>query len=52
VLYEAPLDALIQADYAPVAHKTLIATKPGVKHFIMYDGPKAFDAAVDGFLTS
>jgi len=52
VLYEAPLDALIQADYAPVAHKTLIATKPGVKHFIMYDDPKAFDAAVDGFLTS
>ena len=50
VIYEAPLAPLITADYAPVPHKTLIAAKPGAKHFLMYDDPVGFDAALDAFL--
>jgi pimeloyl-ACP methyl ester carboxylesterase len=50
VIYEAPLANLIQADYAPVPNKILIAAAPGAKHFIMFDDPAGFDAAVDGFL--
>ena len=50
VIYEAPLGPLMQADYAPVKTKTLIAAVPGAKHFIMYDDPTGFDAALDGFL--
>jgi len=50
VIYEAPLANLIKADYSPVANKTLIAAAPNAKHFIMFDDPAGFDAAVDGFL--
>ena len=52
VIYEAPLAALIQADYAPVPHKTLIAAAPAAKHFLMFDDPAGFDAALDTFLKS
>jgi pimeloyl-ACP methyl ester carboxylesterase len=50
VLYEAPLDALIKADYAPLKNKTLVMAPAGAKHFIMFDDPKGFDAALDAFL--
>jgi pimeloyl-ACP methyl ester carboxylesterase len=50
VIYEAPLAKLMQADYGPVQAKTLIAAAPDAKHFIMFDDPTGFDAAVDGFL--
>jgi pimeloyl-ACP methyl ester carboxylesterase len=50
VIYEAPLAELFAADYAPVKTKTLVAAAPGAKHFIMYDDPAGFDAALDGFL--
>ena len=50
VIYEGAVAALIAADYAPVSRKTLIAAKPGALHFIMYDDPAGFDAALDGFL--
>jgi pimeloyl-ACP methyl ester carboxylesterase len=50
VIYEAPLAKLIQADYAPVPNKTLTVAAPSAKHFIMFDDPAGFDAAVDGFL--
>jgi pimeloyl-[acyl-carrier protein] methyl ester esterase len=50
VIYEAPLKALITADYAPVKDATLVAAAPAAKHFIMYDDPQGFDAALDAFL--
>jgi pimeloyl-ACP methyl ester carboxylesterase len=50
VIYESQLASLVQADYAPVPNKTLIAAAPSAKHFIMFDDPNGFDAAVDGFL--
>ncbi len=50
VIYEAPLKALVDADYAPVKRKTLVSAAPDAKHFIMYDDPKGFDAALDVFL--
>ena len=50
VIYEAPLKALIEADYAPVKRKTLVSAAPGAKHFIMYDDAAGFDAALDAFL--
>jgi len=50
VIYEAQLANLIQADYGPVPNKTLIPAAPNAKHFIMFDDPAGFDAAVDGFL--
>ena len=52
VIYEAPLAALVQADYAPVHQKTLIAAAPTAKHFLMFDDPAGFDAALDTFLKS
>ena len=50
VIYEAPLKALIEADYGPAKTKTLISAAPAAKHFIMYDDPSGFDAALDAFL--
>jgi pimeloyl-ACP methyl ester carboxylesterase len=50
VIYEAPIAKLVEADYGPVPNKTLIAAAPTAKHFIMFDDPAGFDAAVDGFL--
>ena len=52
VIYEAALEALIKADYAPAPRKTLVSAAPGAKHFIMYDDPKTFDATLDAFLRS
>lgn len=50
VIYETPLEPMIQTGYAALPDKVLIAAKPGVKHFIMYDDPAGFDAALDAFL--
>lgn len=50
VIYEADLGPFVQSGYAALQNKTLVAVKPGVKHFIMYDDPQAFDAALDAFL--
>lgn len=50
VIYEAPLKSLVEKDYAPLKHGTLIAEPAGVKHFVMYDDPAGFDKAVDQFL--
>lgn len=50
VIYEKSLEPLMQADYASVKGATLIAAAPGAKHFIMYDDPSDFDAALDAFL--
>ena len=52
VFYEAALEPLITADYAPAPRKTLVSGAPGAKHFLMYDDPKGFDAALDAFLRS
>ncbi len=51
VIYEAPLKALVEGDYAPVKRKTLVSAAPGAKHFVMYDDPQGFDAALDAFLS-
>ena len=50
VIYEAALDPLMQGDYAAVRNKTLVAAAPNAKHFLMYDDPAGFDAALDAFL--
>lgn len=50
VYYEASLAPLITADYAPVPHATLVAAAPGARHFVMYDDPQGFNAALDRFL--
>ena len=50
VIYDANLAKLFVTDYAPVKTKTLIAAAPGAKHFIMYDAPTGFEAALDAFL--
>ena len=50
VIYEAPLKPLMEADYAAVPRKTLVSAAPGAKHFLMYDDPAGFDAALDGVL--
>ncbi len=52
VFYEAPLKTLMEADYAPLKQKTLVMAAPGAKHFVMYDDPKGFDAALDAFLAN
>ncbi len=49
VLYETPLEPMIQSGYAPLGPKTLVAV-PDAKHFIMYDQPARFEAEVDAFL--
>lgn len=49
VLYETVLNPMVQAGYASLGSKTLVAV-PNSKHFIMYDQPARFDAEVDGFL--
>ena len=50
VIYEASLAPLMQADYAAVPRKTLVAAAPRARHFLMDDDPKGFDAALDAFL--
>ena len=49
VLYETPLEPMIQSGYAPLGPKTLVAV-PDAKHFIMFDQPARFEAEVDAFL--
>jgi pimeloyl-ACP methyl ester carboxylesterase len=42
-------EAAIKAAYAPMPHVTLVRMD-GSRHFIMYDQPAKFDAALEGFL--
>jgi pimeloyl-ACP methyl ester carboxylesterase len=60
VLYEYPTNGAeaagagkyeegIKADYKPMPHVTLVKMD-GARHFIMYDEPAQFDAAMEGFL--
>ena len=50
VIYELSLKPLVDPDYGPLKHGTLIPEVAGVKHFVMYDDPKGFDKALDEFL--
>jgi pimeloyl-[acyl-carrier protein] methyl ester esterase len=49
VLYETPLAGMVTSGYAALPTATLVEI-PGAKHFIMYDQPAKFDAALDRFL--
>jgi pimeloyl-ACP methyl ester carboxylesterase len=45
----AAYEAAMKAGYAPMPHVTLVRVD-GSRHFIMYDQPVKFDAALEGFL--
>jgi pimeloyl-ACP methyl ester carboxylesterase len=45
----AAFEAAMKAGYAPMPHVTLVRVD-GSKHFIMYDQPAKFDAALEAFL--
>jgi pimeloyl-ACP methyl ester carboxylesterase len=45
----ATYEASMKAGYGPMPHVTLVRVD-GSRHFIMYDQPGRFDAAVEGFL--
>jgi len=45
----AAYEAAMKAGYAPMPHVTLVRVD-GSRHFIMYDQPAKFDAALEGFL--
>lgn len=49
VLHETVLGDAVKAGYAALPAGTLVEV-PGAKHFIMYDQPARFDAALDQFL--
>jgi pimeloyl-[acyl-carrier protein] methyl ester esterase len=49
VLYESAIGDAVKAGYAALRSGTLVEI-PGAKHFIMYDQPAPFDAALDRFL--
>lgn len=49
VLYETALGETVKAGYGALPAGTLVEV-PGAKHFIMYDQPARFDAALDQFL--
>jgi pimeloyl-[acyl-carrier protein] methyl ester esterase len=49
VLYETALGDVVKVGYAALPAGTLVEV-PGAKHFIMYDQPARFDAALDQFL--
>ena len=49
VLYETALGDAVKSGYAALPAGTLVEV-PGAKHFIMYDQPALFDAALDRFL--
>ena len=49
VLYETPLGDAVKSGYATLPAGTLVEV-PGARHFIMYDQPARFDAALDQFL--
>jgi len=49
VLHETPLADMVKAGYAALPAGTLVEV-PGARHFIMYDQPTRFDAALDLFL--
>jgi pimeloyl-[acyl-carrier protein] methyl ester esterase len=51
VLYEPSLEPMVKTGYAALPNKTLTVV-PGALHFIMYDQPAAFDAAVAAFLAA
>ncbi len=45
----AAYEAIVQAAYKTMPHVTLVRIEDS-RHFIMYDQPEKFDAAVEGFL--
>jgi pimeloyl-ACP methyl ester carboxylesterase len=45
----AAYEAMVKAGYGPMPHVTLTRVE-GSRHFIMYDQPAKFDAALEGFL--
>jgi pimeloyl-ACP methyl ester carboxylesterase len=45
----APWDALYNSQFAPLPHKTLVRVDDS-RHFVMFDQPARFDAALDAFL--
>jgi pimeloyl-ACP methyl ester carboxylesterase len=45
----AAYEAMVKAGYGPMPHVTLMRVE-GSRHFIMYDQPAKFDAALEGFL--
>ena len=51
VLYETALSSLVKTGYAALPAGTLVEV-PNAKHFLMYDQPAAFDAALDRFLAA
>ncbi len=50
VLYETALGNAVKVGYAALPNPTLVDV-PGAKHFLMYDQPAPFDAALDRFLS-
>jgi pimeloyl-[acyl-carrier protein] methyl ester esterase len=44
-------DDLYQTQFKPIPHKTLVRVDDS-RHFVMYDQPEKFDAAVDAFLST
>jgi pimeloyl-ACP methyl ester carboxylesterase len=42
-------DNLYKTQFDPIPHKTLVRVD-NAKHFVMYDQPEKFDAALDAFL--
>jgi pimeloyl-ACP methyl ester carboxylesterase len=42
-------DAVYKTAYAAMPHVTLLRVN-GSRHFIMYDQPETFDAAIEGWL--
>jgi len=49
VLHETALGEMVKTGYAALPAATLVEV-PGAKHFIMYDQPARFDAALERFL--
>ena len=45
----AKYEAMVRGGYQPMPNVTLVKVD-GSRHFIMYDQPEKFDAAVEGFL--
>jgi pimeloyl-ACP methyl ester carboxylesterase len=46
---EDEYDAVYKTAYAAMPHVTLLRVN-GSRHFIMYDQPETFDAAIEGWL--
>lgn len=50
VFHTDVIAAVAARQYGPAAALTLVAAKPGARHFLMDDDPAGFDAALDRFL--